>query len=232
MKRLKYSCPFGGKKYPFFLATVLPLVVGYALAFHGNVQLMMSAILLLPIVILVVCFLIEQHMTPYEKEIVDATEPPLWQPITQDMQERIRAQERPLEDSPIRVILCSCGIFVAFFFVYFGCNGISIALAAIVTLSVLVCFFVYNRSDIWSQVDDTAVYIEVPIHHMYDVRHTARRRRLFLHYYIDDCDVWYVSYLVFYLHNGRYTLRVPPGGGTAHSVVILKFQDHIRWLLQ
>ncbi len=233
MKRLKYSCPFGGRRYPFVLATVLPLVVGFALAFHGNAQLMMSAILLLPVVVLVVCFWIEQYyMTPDEKEIVDATEPPLWQPITQDLQERIRAKERPLENSPMIMILCCCGSFVASFFVFFGCNGISVALAGMVTLIVLIRFLVCtHRLDIWSQVDDTAVYIEVPIHHMYDVRYTSKRRRLFFHYN-DDCDVWYVSYLVFYLHNGRYTLRVPPGGGYAHSVVILKFQDHICWLLQ
>ena len=229
MKWMKYSCPFGGKQYPFYLVVTVPWIVAFALVFSGNLKLMMCAMFLLPIVILVVCFLIEQRLTPDERQIIAATEPPLWQPITEDLQERIRAEEKPPEGSPLPMILCLCGFFVVFFLVICGFNGISIAIAAAVLLTVLVFVLASaHQSDVWRQVDDTAVYIEVPIHHMYDVRHTRTTRGIFQHY----SEVWYASYLVFYLHNGRYTLRVPQGEGAAHSIVILKFQGHTRWLLQ
>lgn len=230
MQRMKYACPFGGKQYPFYLAGIVPWIVAFALVFSGNVKLMMCAMFLLPIVILVVCFLIEQRLTSDERQIIAATEPPLWQLITEDLQERIRAEEKkPPSDSPLPMILCLCAFFVVLFLVICGFNGISIAIAAAVLLTILVFVLVSNyRSDVWSQVDDTAVYIETPIHHMYDVRHIRTTRGIFQHY----SKVWYASYLVFYLHNGRYTLRVPQGGGAAHSVVILKFHGHTHWLLQ
>lgn len=231
MKWMKYSCPFGGKQYPWILAMTVPWIIATVFAFSGNVVLMMFSMFLLPFVVLLICFLIEQQLTPDEKEIVAETEPPLWQPITKELQERVREEEMPKGESPLPMILCICGFIAAFFLVLFGFNGISIAIAAVAALIVLVFFLVSaNQSELWSQVDDTAVYIEVPIHHMYDVRHSRRNRRTIFNYGTSP-EVWYVSYLVFYLHDGRYTLRVPQGGGTAQSVVILKFQGHTRWLL-
>ena len=80
----------------------------------------------------------------------------------------------------------------------------------------------------WLNMDDSAVWIKVPIDHMYDVTHHSRSGsyRRFGGY---DRE-WTTSYLVFYLPDGKYILPVPKGGGDNNTVVIVKYGRSVTWL--
>ncbi len=233
MKRLKFACPFGGKQYPFYLAFIVPMIASLGLVLSGSAVLAMAAMFLLPIVVLVVCFLVEQRLTPAERDIIAETEPMLWNPITEQLLERLRFEEKSTGDSPLPLFLFIGAFPIVFIVVNLGVNALSVVIAAVIVL-VIIAFVlaVSHQSEVWHQVDDMAVYIEVPIHHMYDVRHTRSRRHRGWLFDYRTRDEFFVSYLVFYLHDGRYILRAPVGAGDARNVVILKFQGHTRWLLQ
>ncbi len=233
MKWMKYSCPFGGKQYPFYLAMIAPMVIALLLVMGDHAVLAMAAMFLLPIGILVGCFFVEQHLTPDERTIITETDPPLWNPLTEPLMERLRFEAKNTGDSPLPMFLFIGAFPIIFIVATMGVNAVSVVIAAVIVL-VIIAFLLAgsHQSEIWSQVDDTAVYIEVPIHHMYDVRHThSRRHRGWLFDYRER-DEWFVSYLVFYLHDGRYILRAPVGAGDAHSVIIVRFGNSTRWLLQ
>ncbi len=233
MKRLKFACPFGGKQYPFYLALIAPMVIALLLVMGDHAMLAMGAMFLLPIGILVGCFFFEQHLTPDERVIIAETEPPLWNPLTESLQERLRFEEKNTGESPLPLFLFIGAFPIIFIIVTMGVNALSVVIAAVIVL-VIIAFILAgaHQSEIWSRMDDTAVYIEVPVHHMYDVRHTRSRRHRGWLFDYGTRDEWFVSYLVFYLHNGRYILRAPVGAGDAHSVIIVKFGNSIRWLLQ
>ena len=229
MKRLKYACPFGGKQYPFYLA-VTAMVTAPLLCLSLDITAAVSSMLWAPAIVLVICFFIEQHLTPDERAIIAETPPPLWNYATEDVIDSIRASENRDARAELGAAAVIAFAVCFLFLVGFGVSAFTVTLCCLAVLCCIIAF-VYSlwKSEIWAQVDDSAMYIDVPIHHMYDVKHTTTRGR---HTWImRESTVWYVSYLVFYLHDGRYTLQVPTGEGDRDIVRIIKYKNCIRWML-
>ncbi|MBE6846930.1 MAG: hypothetical protein E7503_02200 [Ruminococcus sp.] len=229
MKRLKYACPFGGKQYPFYLA-VTAMVTAPLLCLSLDIIATVSSMLWAPAIVLVICFIIEQHLTPDERAIIAETPPPLWNYATEDVIDSIRASENRDARAELGAAAVIAFAVCFLFLVGFGVSAFTVTLCCLAVLCCIIAF-VYSlwKSEIWAQVDDSAMYIDVPIHHMYDVKHTTTRGR---HTWImRESTVWYVSYLVFYLHDGRYTLKVPGGEGDRDIVRIIKYKNSIRWML-
>jgi len=229
MKRLKYACPFGGKQYPFYLA-VTAMVTAPLLCLSLDIIATVSSMLWAPDIVMVICFIIEQHLTPDERAIIAETPPPLWNYATEDVIDSIRASENRDARAELGAAAVIAFAVCFLFLVGFGVSAFTVTLCCLAVLCCIIAF-VYSlwKSEIWAQVDDSAMYIDVPIHHMYDVKHTTTRGR---HTWImRESTVWYVSYLVFYLHDGRYTLKVPGGEGDRDIVRIIKYKNSIRWML-
>lgn len=229
MKRLKYACPFGGKQYPFYLA-VTAMVTAPLLCLSLDITAAVSSMLWAPAIVLVICFIIEQRLTPDERAIIAETPPPLWNCATEDVIDSIRASENRDARAEIgaAAVIAFAGCTVVI--IGFGASTFTWVLCGLIVLGCILAFvFSLMKSDLWAQVDDSAMYIDVPVDHMYDVKHTTTRGR---HTWImRESTVWYVSYLVFYLHDGRYTLQVPTGEGDRDIVRIIKYKNSIRWML-
>lgn len=227
MKRLKFSCPFGGKRYPWIMAACTAFIMPFVLLSFGMFA-SLSSMIWGPICVLLICFCYEQHLTPDERAIVAETEPPLWNLATPELIDEIRTMENKDTGGELGaaavIALAICCIPIG----AFGFSTVTVVLCCVIVLGCIIALIhTLRQSDIWAQIDESAVYIDVPIHHMYDVKHTDSRRR----YYFREPRVWYVSYIVFYLHDGRYVLRAPKGAGDAHAVRIVKFRNRIRWML-
>ncbi|MBR6761607.1 MAG: hypothetical protein IKM30_06185 [Oscillospiraceae bacterium] len=231
MKRLKYACPFGGKQYPIYLALAAaflsPLL---SLSLDWELAGSLSTMVWIPLCVLIICFLFEQHLTPDERAIIAELEPPLWNIATQELIDKIRIAEN--KDAKNEMV--AAGIIAAVICLLatagFGFSEFTIVLCLLIVLGCIFAFlYTLKMSQIWAQIDDSAVFIDVPIHHIYDVTHRSSRRQrlLFL-----KPRIWYESYLVFYLHDGRYVLHAPKGSGDAKTIRLIKFRNHIRWMLQ
>ncbi len=229
MKRLKYACPFGGKQYPRHLA-VAAMITAPLLCLSLDITAAVSSMFWAPLAVLVICFFMEQHLTPDERAIIAETPPPLWNYATEDVIDSIRASENRDARSEMGASAIIAFAVCFLILISFGASTFTVILCCLAVLCCIIAFVCsLRKSELWAQVDDSAMYIDVPIHHMYDVKHTAsgsRRSRVWR-----EPTVWYVSYLVFYLHDGRYTLKVPAGEGDRDIVRIIKYKNSIRWML-
>ncbi len=231
MKRLKYACPFGGKQYPIYLALAAAFLTPLLfLALDLKIDTTIAAFFLAPLIVLLICFCYEQHLTPDERIIVSRIEPPLWNIATQDLIDEIRmAENKDARNEMLAAGVIAAGICL-FITVGIGFSTVTVILCLLTVLGCIVAFlYTLQTSQIWAQIDDSAVFIDVPIHHMYDVKHSSGRRRGLIPY---EPRIWYESYFVFYLHDGRYVLHAPKGSGDAKTVRLVKFRNHIRWMLQ
>ena len=226
MKRLKFSCPFGGKQHPPLVALAAGIFTGFAVMNTNlNVFVKLGFIFGAPVVALIICFLIEQHLTADEKSLIAQADTPIWEHATPELIARIRAEKFTI-DKGLLTVMCLCGLFAAYTLMQTGFSEYFLRDAGVAAGIVLVVY-AYKRwiASIWSKVDESAVFTEIPVHHMYDVRHsrssgkgTRRRTRH-----------WYENYIVFYLPDGRYTLH-NKSEYHAPVITVVKFRGLIRWM--
>lgn len=229
MKRLKYSCLFNGKTYPMTL-TMLALVFGIPFGLVGRFPLLISAVLMLsPAIVLAVCYAIEHHLTEGERQIIADTSYPLWQPVTPRIKTLVIEQQRSTQMT-LPQMLAACGTCAVVVFLMGIMPGRhshkSLAPPNIMLVISLLCaaaVFVYlmvtkGIGANWMEIDETAVFTQIPIDHMYDVTHHSKHGR-----------TWTESYLVFYLPDGRYVLHAPEGSGFGNTVTVVKFRGALMW---
>lgn len=213
---LRYSCPFGGKHYPFYviLATVWAIVI-LALLKQWDGTGYYVAIFLIPALELVGCALYEHHLNTEDQQMVAEAEQPLWEPLSDELAEAAaQYAARPLTSSEITSMLL---ILVSSPMILW--SGMK-PLRPIGLLTALVCIVFLVLSVLsrmhWREIDGTAAAARVPISHMYDVED----RLLHL----------YHSYLVFYLPDGKYTVKARPGSGLARAVYLITYRGRVMWL--
>lgn len=220
MKLLKYSCPFGGKIYPMYLALASILIPTFGLMLTDiSPFYRIAALFGCPIAVLTACFFIEQALTDDEKAICNDCENPLWLPANPALADAVRNRIHFPNRHTFSAVFVSI-IFGASILTQMIAreSGASIAVCAMAPGGLFVMFqLIYTY--LWSTVDETTVYTIIPIDHMYDVRHTGKHGR-----------EWYESYIVFYQPDGRYTLHAHDGDGSANSVVIVKHRGMVTWL--
>lgn len=221
MKRLKYRCLFGGKQYPI-IAAYISVVLAPLLALALNIpeNMLLPLLVILPAAALIISFYIEHRLDDTERAITEQSVEPLWYPITEQIADQVRTKQKsPLEVlTPVFIL---GGTATLFWLLPVKLNRISpMTLAFPIFVWLCIGLFVvwrYLHAASWKEIDATAVYTVVPIHHMYDVEHRNKYRR------------WYKSYLVFYLPDGRYVLPAPEGSGSAKFLIIVKFRDDLTW---
>ena len=220
MKRLKYSCPFGGKIYPFYLALFSSLIPMFGLMFTGSGPFFRLILMFAcPFAVLTACFFMEQSLTDDERIICESCESPLWLPANPALAEAVRG--RTGFPNRYTLIAAFIGVVFAASFVAgsparepnYTAAACSIAPAALFVMTQMI------HSFMWGTLDETAVYTIIPIDHMYDVKHRGKHGA-----------EWYESYLVFYQPDGRYTLHAKDGDGDANCVVIVKYHGLVTWL--
>ncbi len=221
MKRLKLSCLFGGKKYPFYaLLAGLFVIPAAAEGFlDPELPLLLLILLLGELIIAFICWFIEHHLSPEERETCSSMLPPLWEPVSEAVLNELGEQSDHVSREAgaaigVGALLAVSNLLpnrrtleihprAAFFF--------GIAAAAVFAVDLF-------RRMLWKNVDSSAVCTEIPIDHMYEVTHHSRRR------------TWTESYLVFYQPEGKYILKAKPGCGDAGKIVVVKYHGMVTWV--
>lgn len=230
MKRLKRSCPFGGKQYPGYLL-LFSLIFGVCFGIIGFPSLVSVMMLLSPIIVVTVSYAVEQHLTAGERDIIAKTQNPLWQPVTPEIKARILEQQTGTQLSLKAMVTVSLALAGLLFLVGISPSrsshksmvrpdimlGISLVAAAGVFIWLMVAKGIGAN---WLEIDDTAVFTQVPIHHMYDITHHGKHGRQ-----------WVESYLVFYQPDGRYILHAPKDSGFGNTVTVVKFRGSLTWVV-
>ena len=227
MKKLKRSCPFGGKQHPKYLLIGSLIFSGMLSASLGfSPAVLLTALTVLPLAVLGICFAYEQHLTPDEKTLVAEADLPLWQPLDRSLIESIRAKE--MDKGSLLFIGLIVGVLLCMFVIsQIGFNTAALLISAAIMIAVVIYILADIReSGVWANIDETAVYTDIPVHHMYDVKHRRTRGSRFSRY----VEEWYENYIVFYLPDGRYTLhcrevfqQYPP------TIRVIQFRGCIRW---
>lgn len=220
MKRLKYSCPFGGKVYPFYLALASVFVPTIGMLFTDiNPFFQLVLMFACPLAVLTACFFMNQNLTSDEREICAATELPLWLPANPALAAAVRERVTFPNEATLYAVLFSVICGGNLLLPRMSGGSLSSALVCCLAPAGIFVTFQLIHVMIWRTLDETAVYTIIPIDHMYDVKHTGKHGR-----------VWYESYLVFYQPDGRYTLHAKTGDGSANCVVIVKHRGLVTWL--
>lgn len=220
MKRLKFSCPFGGKSYPAIAAVLAGIAAAILCSYNLGLPTdsVFAAAVIAVLLALGICFYLEHRLTEAELQAIENSQLPLWQPVNEDIIERVRDLKR----------LCSVeGLVAGGSFLLLSVISWPTAAAAgekpiagkiflLFGLGILgVDFFC---SFLWRSIDGTAVYTFIPIDHMYDVTHHHK-----------DGD-YTISYIVFYQPDGRYVLRARYGSGDYGAIAVVKFRGMITWV--
>lgn len=227
MKKLKHSCPFGGKQYPQYLLMASPFIVMLLTStFQFSAALTLAAFILLPLIILIVCLAIEQSLSPEEKMLIEAADLPLWQPADPQIIASIRMNEES-KGSPVLGGLLGGVVFCAAILVTIGFNTVTVLLCGAIIIAIVILLVSdLLGSSAWAEIDETAVYTDIAVDHMYDVKRRRTRGPRHARY----TEEWYESYIVFYLPDGRYILHCRDIFQQHPPVIrVIQFRGKIRW---
>lgn len=227
MKKLKYSCLFGGKQYPKYLLMLSPCIaIMFSSALHFPPTLIWIAFILLPLSILIVCLTIEQSLSPEEKMLIESADLPLWQPADPHIIASIRStEENKGFDTPLELL---SGVVLAVVIIAtIGFNTVTVLLCGAICIALVIALVSSLRgSSTWGEIDESAVYTDIPVHHMYDVKHRSRRGPK----YARHTEEWYETYIVFYLPDGRYILHCRDIFQQHPPVIrVIQFHGKVRW---
>ena len=231
MKKLRFMHPFNGKSYPLILAVVAAFaapMIALAADINISIAIVMPAAFLLT---LVICFLIEHRLSKAERQIVAETPMPLWHPVNAFVRAKITNKYEGSQFTLTGMIIGSLCIGAGVFVIGIlpprhstELNDPSVVLPIAVIAAVIgfvVMLLLKGRGANWLEIDESAMYTVIPVHHCFDVKHYSRRpiRR-----------TWYVSYLVFYQPDGRYVLKIPEGVTGCQAVIVVLFRGAVTWL--
>ena len=156
---------------------------------------------------------------------------PLWHPANNTVRAKIRNKYEGTQFSLTGMIAGSIGIGAAVFFIGIlppkhstEFNDPAVVLPVAVVAAIIgffVMFLTKGRGASWLEIDESAMYTVIPVHHCFDVKHHSRR---YLH------RTWYESYLVFYQPDGRYVLKIPNGVTGCQAVIVVVFRGAVTWL--
>ena len=234
MIRLKYSCPFLGHTLPIVFASfALPfgMITGAAsgLGMFG----MIAGGLACPAAVLFAFFLYYQRLSLTEKALCEECEQPLWYPLPERQIKRIRKE---ITENPIGILHASGAAAVAgvFTLVCLGGGGkrrrmmrhenavplgkILPAAFIVAALAFLAVILIAARRRAWTDIDESAVHIIVPVHHSYDLTRYGKHGHK-----------WTENYIVCYLPDGRYVLHNKHCTGV-WNIIIIKYRGSILWL--
>jgi len=227
MKRLKYLHPFAGKVFPlhimgaaFIVGIFLPLKFDFGDPAVCGIVLSLAAGAIMSVIL----HIHDEH----DKDAIANASYPLWNPLPDKMLANIRQTEQ-LNQISVKVMLMIAGgiggvIFVLMLLPNKHDTSLTRKPEQAFTIALMIGSVAFGvilalqfRSRIWEQIDETAVYTKIPIDHFYDVTHHGKRG-----------EKWIVSYIVFYLPDGKYIIKAKEGSGWAENVTVVRFRSMIR----
>lgn len=229
MKRLKYSCPFGGKTYPRVVTVVATSMMFLVMRRDAGHPIFLIAILLTALLSLGVCFFIEQSLSPGEKELVANAELLDWKPVTEGILFRVQTETR----MPSMLWLISIAALAVLMILPLRAAEESHLVAMLFPVGLILAalgIFIaeYLRTMFWKSIDESAEYVIVPIDHIYDVHHTRRRKGTAFR--PSEVIEWDETYIVCYLPDGRYILKNNALLEYTHHVAFVRQGSHVTWL--
>lgn len=218
MNKLKFSCPFGGKTYPAYIVGAIVCIAPMMALANGQFISGMIGTIFLVLVVLGISFWMEHRLDDAEQELVDHIEAPLWENAPPELLESIRKRTHRLSSTDIAalVLLVAMLMCLPFYSVMPGSDRAGFFFMLIGSLAVL--FFSFLRGAMWRTVDETAMFILVPVHHTYSVTHHSKY------------STYEEYYHVLYLPEGRFILHAKPEDADAVYVNIVKYRGMITWL--
>lgn len=216
MKWLKLSCPFGGKQYPIYVALAV-LVISAVTLVNTNVSSPLELALLAVLISLIVCWYIEQRLTPEERSMCAGKMPPLWEPVSMDILEDVRAQTNHISREASGAMMLAGAMALRFFMPRRGYPNPQAGWACLFLVGIIFVLDLFRRM-LWKKADSSAVCTIIQIDHMYSVTHRSRRR------------TWEVDYLVFYQPDGRYILKAKAGSGETGKIAVVKYHGMVTWV--
>ena len=88
----------------------------------------------------------------------------------------------------------------------------------VAALAFLAVILIAARRRAWTDIDESAVHIIVPVHHSYDLTRYGKHGHK-----------WTENYIVCYLPDGRYVLHNKHCTGV-WQIIIIKYRGSILWL--
>lgn len=229
MKRLKFAHPFCGKVFPLYLILGSLLAGMLFSAFNGFDHLILYT-LLPPLIVTVLLLLYFNIPDDSDRAKMQSASYPIWNTPTPELLNYIRGNEQKKQLTAVGIIIVAAVSGGVLFLLLLmpgrhrtrsimqPASAFACALVFGGIVFFLTLFFQY-RSRVWESIDETAVFTEVPIDHFFDVAHR------------DRYHTWTVSYLVFYLPDGRYIMKAPEASGYAEKVTIVKFRNMVRCMV-
>lgn len=242
MKKLKYSCFLYGHTYPLPLGTVLASFSAFFLQhyFQLNTAAFILFFILIFILVLIICGSFIRRLSHEEKQRIADAPLLLWQPLPAAELEQLRSSLKTMSTRMLKILE---GFFAAAFILllYFFRNDP--VMGWICALSAAACaigiLLHYRHSCVWSQIDETAEYVRIPVHHCFTkTRYTGEGRHSLPRleesysemYQRAQAEKRIESYLVCYLPDGKYVFYNQTGILYPEYIRIIRFQDHFQWI--
>ena len=235
MKRLKNRHLFNGKSYPVFAALIAAIVVQCIIL---AMDIALAPAIVMPVtalLVLVICFAIEHHLSAEERQIIAEAPMPLWNPVNKFVMSKIASKYEGSQFSLTGMLMGSLGIGIAVFVigilpprhsVEFHDPAVVMRIAVIAAVVGFLVMLLYKgKGANWLDIDESAMYTVIPVHHCFEVKHQSRSR-----YRLAESRTWYENYAVFYQPDGRYVLKLPSGAHFCSAIIVVKFHGGITWL--
>ena len=230
MKRLKYLHPFGGRTYPRFII-LGAFLAGLMGGIITDIENLFWYALLPPLIVTALMLFFFNIPDDHDRDGIRDASYPIWNPVTPEIMSVIRKEEQSGQLSAAGMIILSLlAAFASFALSRIPPRGsrepifsteTSLLIALIIgAAAFFTILFLQLRSRIWEQIDNTAMFAEIPIDHFYDVRHSKGQ---------GETEI--INYLVYYLPDGKYIMRAPEKSGLADCVTVIKFRRMVRCMV-
>jgi len=186
----------------------------------------------------IIIFVIYYYPKKWEKELIEKADAPLWKELSDEEKKKI-SEKKPMS---IKVLAIWIAVIIIFMFIGYNlCNDETISMI-IVFFSALCCvaaMYKYIDSNIWADIDDTAVYQELTVHHCIIKKHLPTRKRLYYYtksyselYQKDLKNIIVNRYLVCYHSSGKYIFCSIEDIHNPETVMIVKYKGKLRIIVR
>ena len=192
---------------------------------------------------MIACLIIERSLSPEERRLIAESQSPLWHPINENVRRKLMSKYDNTQISVVSMAVSSAviGVIVFVLGILPGRHSLEFKDPAVIlpiAAGAAVISFVFlllrkGRGASWLDIDETATYTVIPVHHCYDVTHYSRNRMRSLSSNSFDSSffrTWITRYLVFYQPDGRYVLRIPENTGECVAVILVSCHGSVTWM--
>lgn len=196
-----------------------------------------AAAFLLSILIL---FFLRLYPWGDERELIESADFPLWNELS-DEDKRSLCPEKPMNFSDVlkwtAVILC-----LSIVFMYFARNDSIIFVIVVICMIMALLGMIFNLLDssLWTDIDKTAVYTDIPVHHCFTKEYPYFRHRGMYYYAKSYSDLYLQAirnksvehYAVCYLPDGKYIFFNDSGIDHPTTIRIVRYKGRYKTIIK